>query len=508
MTHTTKVEGRSRWQRLLLAGLVAMGLLTAAACTQQPTVTVKKFVIGASAEPASMDVTTSPSAAGPQVMLYNVYETLGRIDGDGKMRPMLAQSWDISADGRVYTFHINPAATFASGTKVTGSAVVKSQDKLRSDAATTTVLRTQLADVATVTAPDDATVVFTLKNPSQNWLYYMTSTAGIVFDPTLIGEAATKSAGSGPYAWTAWNKGSSVVLTKNAKYWGTAPRFDEVTFRYFTDANALNAAMLAGDLDVISNVQAPEALSQFSDTSKYTVLDGATNGEVTMGFNHQSPALQNQNVRKAITMAIDRAALIKTVWAGKGQLIGSMAVPTDPYYVDLANAVPFNVAEAKALLASSGVAMPTLRIRVPALAYATKSAQFVASALNEIGIKTTVDELPFPATWLDQVYKNGDYDITIVAHVEPRDINKFADPTYYWHYNNPAFQALIAKADTEPTEAAWLADMADAQKVLTDDAAAVWLFMLPNLVVTKNTVTGLSPNAVTLSFDLTGVARR
>ncbi|HBX80531.1 MAG TPA: ABC transporter substrate-binding protein, partial [Propionibacteriaceae bacterium] len=103
---------------------------------------------------------------------------------------------------------------------------------------------------------------------------------------------------------------------------------------------------------------------------------------------------------------------------------------------------------------------------------------------------------------------NGDYDITIVAHVEPRDINKFADPTYYWHYNNPAFQALIAKADTEPTEAAWLADMADAQKVLTDDAAAVWLFMLPNLVVTKNTVTGLSPNAVTLSFDLTGVARR
>lgn len=63
MTHTTKVEGRSRWQRLLLAGLVAMGLLTAAACTQQPTVTVKKFVIGASAEPASMDVTTSPSAA-------------------------------------------------------------------------------------------------------------------------------------------------------------------------------------------------------------------------------------------------------------------------------------------------------------------------------------------------------------------------------------------------------------------------------------------------------------
>lgn len=508
MSHGSSASALHRIVRRVLAVAVAAVLLTAAACSSQPADTTKRLAVGASAEPAAMDITTSPSAAGPQLMLYNVYETLVRMDGEGKMRPLLAQSWDITTDGLTYTFHLNPAAKFASGTKVTGDAVVKSMDKIRNGTATTAVLKAQMAVIATVAAPDPETVVFTLSQPSQNWLYYMTSTAGIVFDPDSVAQAETKSAGSGPYQWTTWNRGSSVVLTKNANYWGTPPRFDEVTFRYFADANAMNAAMLAGDLDIVSNVQAPEALSQFSDTTKYTVLDGTTNGEVVMGLNHTSPALQSLAVRKAITQAIDRAALLKTVWAGKGQLIGSMAVPTDPYYVDLANAVPYDVGAAKQALADSGVEVPTLRIRVPNLAYATKSAQFVASALKEVGIETTIEELPFPNTWLEQVYKNGDYDITIVAHVEPRDINKFADPAYYWHYNNPNFQALMKQADNEPSEDAWIADMQTAQKMLSDDCAAVWLFMLPNLIVTKATVEGVTANAVTLAFDLTGVTRR
>lgn len=93
--------------------------------------------------------------------------------------------------------------------------------------------------------------------------------------------------------------------------------------------------MLSGDLDVISNLQAPDSLPQFADPSRFTVTKGTTNGEVVLGLNHKSKALANLKVRQALTAAIDRRALLDTVWNGEGTLIGSMAVPTDPWYEDL-----------------------------------------------------------------------------------------------------------------------------------------------------------------------------
>ncbi len=99
------------------------------------------------------------------------------------------------------------------------------------------------------------------------WLYDMSSTLGMILDPAFTGDLATASAGSGPYVVKAHNQGESVVLANNTKYWGNPARFDEVTFRYSADPNPQVASMLSGDLDVISNLQSPDALSQFADTT-------------------------------------------------------------------------------------------------------------------------------------------------------------------------------------------------------------------------------------------------
>jgi peptide/nickel transport system substrate-binding protein len=265
-------------------------------------------------------------------------------------------------------------------------------------------------------------------------------------------------------------------------------------------------AMLSGDLDIISNLSAPQSLQQFADTSKYTTVIGNTNGEIVMGFNHQNTALSDLRVRQAICYGLDRAALRDAVWAGYGTLIGSMVPPEDPWYEDLSGMYPFDPAQARALLAEAGYENGlTLRLRVPTLPYATGSAQFIVSQLADIGITIVVDELEFPARWVDEVMAKSNYDITIVSHVEPRDIDKWANPDYYWHYNNPEFQRLIAEAEVSETQVQ-VADMKAAARILAEDAAADWLWLLPSIKVARVGFQGVPQNSIGWSFDVSTIS--
>ena len=491
---------RLRRGAAILAGLA----LLLAGRTSTPSTNPTTLTIGVTLEPGTLDLTTSDAASIPQLLLYNVYETMVKMDSDGKIQPLLATSYDLSADGKTYTFHLDQNATFASGTPVDANAVVTSLNTLRHG--TSQVLQSQTAVVSDITAIDDHTVQVNLSEPSNFWLYAMTSTPGIILDP-VITDLATAPMGSGPYAFDTWVKGDRITLKKNDAYWGTnKANFDQVAFRYIPDPNAMVAAMLSGDLDIVGEMTSPDSLPQFSDTSRFTVSEGTTNGEIVLGFNHDRPSLQNLLVRQAICYGIDRQGLVDTVWGGKGTLIGSMVVPTDPYYQDLSNTYPYDPGKAKDLLAQAGVSNLTLALRVPITPYAPPAATFIASQLADIGITVNVEELDFSSRWLPEVFLGGDYDMTIVAHVEARDIVNFARPDYYWHYNNPAFQDLITKAD-EASPAEFITDMQQAAKMLADDAAADWLFVFPNLIVAKKGITGIAQNTTSLSFDVTTISK-
>ena len=497
-----------RLVRYIMCLLVLPATLALTACGGTSTPTQTQLRIGATAVPDSMDPTTDSNAAVAQVLLYNVYETLVKLDGDGHIRPLLAQQWTVSDDGLTYSFGLQPNAKFADGNPVTADAVVQSFERIQTDDKITPVNKSQMSVVSSITATDDHTVKVVLKQRSNSWLYNMTGSAGIVIDPAGFADLANTPAGSGPYALQQWNQSDSVVLKSVTGYWGTPARFDQVTFRYFADPNAMNAAMLSGDLDIISNVAAPQVLSQFSDTTKYQIIKGVTNGEVVLGFNNAKAPFTDLRVRQAICYAIDRQALMDSVWAGQGTLIGSMVPPTDPWYEDLSGTYPFDPDKAKSLLADAGFADGlTINLQVPTLPYATAAAQFIASQLKDVGITVNVSELDFPARWIDQVMVQGDYDMTIVAHVEPRDIVKWADPTYYWHYNNPDFQKLIADADTATADDQ-VKLMKEAAKLLATDVPGDFLWLLPSLIVATPNLTGIPQNAISLSFDLTNIAMK
>ena len=162
---------------------------------------------------------------------------------------------------------------------------------------------------------------------------------------------------------------------------------------------------------------------------------------------------------------------------------------------------------AEGVLAGSGHSSLTLRLNPPTLPYATKAAQFIQSQLSAVGIKVEVQELQFPTQWSDTVMKNGDYDLTIVAHVEPRDMKAvFGNPDYYTHYGTAEIQALFKAAD-EGTAEDQVTNLKKAARLLSEDAAGDVLFLLPNLMVADKGITGLPKNAIAVAFDLSKLAK-
>ena len=147
----------------------------------------------------------------------------------------------------------------------------------------------------------------------------------------------------------------------------------------------------------------------------------------------------------------------------------------------------------------------TLALRVPNLPYATSAATFIASQLSQVGITVTTDTLEFPARWIDEVMTKSNYDMTIISHVEGRDIEKWANPDYYWHYDNAEFQRLITEARTGPADEQ-TERMKQAARLLADDAAADFLYSMANLVVLRSDISGVPENLTSESLDLTAAS--
>jgi peptide/nickel transport system substrate-binding protein len=278
----------------------------------------------------------------------------------------------------------------------------------------------------------------------------------------------------------------------------------QVTFRYYSDANALANALKAGDIDIIDNIS-PELFGQFeSDKGSYDTVNSATPGEVILAMNNSKAPLDNAKVRQAITYAINKQDVNDIAEQGKAQIIGSHSSPIDPWFKDLSQTYPFDPDKAKDLLKEAGVSGLKLTLDVIPTPYAQASAPVIKDELAAVGIDVTLNNVQFDL-WLDKVFTKADFDLTIVAHVEARDTSLYGNPDYYWRYNNAKVQDLLKQADAAVDDTKSNDLYGQVLDQINADAVNDWLFLLPRLEVVKKGITGYPTGSYSLSYDVTGI---
>ena len=441
-------------------------------------------------EPPGLDPTAGAASAIAEIVQYNVFETLTKINSDGTVSPLLAEKWEVSPDLRTYTFMLRKGVKFQNGEPFNANAVRFSFERAGGDKSTNKDKRT-FASMDRVAVIDDYTVVILNKSLDPDFLFLMGQATAIIVEPKSADSNATKPVGTGPFELSAWAKGSSVTLTKWDGYRNAAAiKMKKVTFRFISDPAAQVAALLAGDVDAFPRVT-PRSVPQFKTNDKFQVVVSGSRAKTILAINNKKKPLDDVRVRRAICAAIDRKAVIEGAADGYGAPIGSHYVPGGFGYVDTTGINPFNIDKARALLAEAGVKTPLqLSLVLPPPPYARQGGEVIAAQLAKIGIVAKIENVEW-AQWLSGTYTNKNYDLTIISHVEPFDLGNYAKAGYYWGYESPKFNELFDKIQNSPRPADRAKLLGDAQRMLANEAANGFLYQPQWITVARKGLKGL-----------------
>lgn len=460
----------------LLKTLLLIALLLTAFGVQG----AERVTIGMQLEPPILDPTANPAAAISEILYGNVFEGLVQFAADGSVIPKLASSWDLADDGLSYVFHLEHGVRFHDGSAFDAGTAKFSLDRALQPGSVNPQ-KSRLAKIRGVDIVDRFTLRIRLGQRSGGLLQSLAWGAFVMVSPQSAAANAVQPCGTGPFRFFGWRRGDSVTLVRNADYWGKPAALSEATFKFIADPTAAYAALMAGDVDAFSNYPAPESFPQFAADLRFAVFVGTTEMETVLALNERVPPLDNLLVRRAISYALDRRAIIDGAMFGYGTPIGSHFPPRNPAYVDLTGVYPHDVTKAKALLATAGYSRGfTVTLKLPPPSYARRGGEIVAAELAQVGIRVSIQNLEW-AQWIDQVFTRHDFDMSIVGHAEPMDYDIYARDDYYFGYSSPEFKALIAALD-DTIDATRRRDLLqEIQRKLANDAVNGFLFQYPRL---------------------------
>ncbi len=464
------------------------------------------LVLAMTLEPPGLDPTAGAASAIAEVVQYNILETLTKIHSNSTIGPLLAQSWTVTPDNKTWAFKLRPGVRFHNGEPF-NAATVKFSFERAAAADSVNKDKAVFANIVNLAATDDHTVVITLKNPNPDFLFQVGQATAVIVEPKSAATNATQPVGTGPYRLESWAKGSSLVLAR----WGAfrdvkAVALRRVTIRFISDAAAQVAALLAGDVDAFPRVAAAKTLGQFRADKRFQVIISGSRAKTILAMNNKRKPLDDVRVRRAIACAIDRKQVIEGAADGFGTPIGSFYVPGMPGYVDLTSIHAYDPDRSRALLKEAGVALPLeLSLKLPPTPYARQGGEVIAAMLAKVGIVAKQEPVEW-AQWLSGVYSQKAYDLTIISHVEPLDFGNFARPGYYWNYDSPKFNALWARINTTADTRQRYALLAEAQRLVAEDAVAAYLYQPTWITVAKAGVRGLWKDMPIFVNDLSALS--
>ena len=463
-------------------------------------------VLGMVLEPTGLDPTIAAAAAIGEVVHYNVLEGLTKINMDGTIAPLLAESWTVDPDGKAYTFKLKKGVKFHDGETFDASDVKFSFERAKAEGSTNKAKKAVFDNISRIETPDPYTVLVVLNQADGNFLFRMGENTAVILDPKSAATTASKPVGTGPYKFESWAKGSAVTLAKNDAYRNAAAvKLKKVTFRFISDSAAQVAALLAGDLDGIPRGLSPQDAKRFQSDSRFWVGVGGTEGKTILAINNRKKPFDDVRVRRALAAAIDRKAVIDGSQEGIAKPIGSHMVPSDAGYVYLTSVNPYDPEKAKALLKEAGVATPlNVTLTLPPPPYARVGGEIIAAQLAKVGVIAKIENVEW-AQWLSGPFKGG-YDLTVISHVEPLDFDRYADPKYYWGYDSKAYNELFKQYNGTADAKGRLKILGDIQRQLATDSVNVYLYQLPQFAVAKKQLKGLWSSSPIFANDLAALS--
>jgi peptide/nickel transport system substrate-binding protein len=486
-----------------LLGVVAALLgATGVARAQAP----QKLVVQASTEPPGLDLTATPASATAGVVLYNIQECLVKVDRTGKIAPWLAERWN-TTDNRNYTFFLKKGVRFHNGRELK-AADVKFVFERAMNPETKHPYPRYYEAIGDIIVKDDYTITFSLKTLNANFLLNLARQGSVIYPREAVDTLKSAPIGTGPFRFEEWVRGDRIVLVRNPEYHVKGlPRLDRVTFRFITDPNAVLAALKAGDVDASLSGLGAEHVQELSKDARFALVVGDTTNDVILAMNNARKPFSDVRVRRAVTHAINKPDVLNGAMFGMGKILGTNVDPLNPYYVDLASAMPYDPARARKLLAEAGYpnGFDTVLRVSPQYPYTVRTGEILVDQLRKVGVNVKLEQIEW-GQWLSRVWKEAEYDLTIIGHAESWDIANYANPKYYFRYDSAKFQELFAKSEVTLDDRARRDLYVQMQKMLVEDAPAVWLYMHPRLAVTKKGVQGLWKDLPVPAADLSEVS--
>ena len=485
-----------------LSAALVLGLALSPAAAQAP----RSVVVQTVTEPPGLDLTATPASATAAVVFYNIQEALVKVDRHGKLVPWLAERWH-TTDNRNYTFFLKRGVRFHNGREMT-AADVKYVFERAMNPETKHPYPGYYAAISDIIVRDDYTITFSLKSLNANFLLNLARQGSVIYPREAVDALKSEPMGTGPFKLAEWVRGDRIVLTRNPDYHVKGlPMLDRVVFRFIPDPNATLAALKAGDVDASLFGLGPEHVQELQKDARFQVIVGDTTNDVILATNNSRKPYADVGVRRAITYAIDKQDVLKGAMFGLGKILGSNVDPLNPYYIDVSGLMPYDPAKAKKLLAEAGYpnGFETVLKVAPQYYYTVRTGEIIVNHLAKVGVKVKIEQIEW-GQWILRVWRDADYDLTIIGHAEAWDIANYANPKYYFRYDSAEFQNLFNASEVTLDDKARRELYVKMQRKLVEDAPAVWLYMHPRLVVAKKGIQGIWKDLPVPSADLSEVA--
>lgn len=449
-----------------------------------------ELIIVSQSEPETLDAHKFAAAETGQI-LYNIYEGLVGIDPGGEIIPKLAKRWDISTDNRVYTFYLRDDVYFHNGRLVVADDVKFSFERIL-DPDTGHPQRSEFIIIDMIEVLDMHTVKITLSQPAALFLSVMAEVAGgaYIIPREAVDTLAQNPVGTGPFEFVHFKPNEELKLKRNDNYWvEDLPYLDSAVFKFIPDTSTALMNLVTGAIHVLPRIAAEFAAE--IEANPETKLEVAPQNMVQLVIlNHTREPLDDVRIRQALKYGTDKEEIIEGVMWGYGYELGSHMSPVmEYYYKDLTDRYSYDPMRAKELLAEAGYPdgfSMTLSLPAPYHPH-VRAGEILAAQLEPLGIKLDLELVEW-AIWLDRIYNNWDYDMTIIGFVgklDPHTILRRYVSDYrrnMFSFKNEEYDHLIEKGIqvTDPIKRREI--YGQAQEILSEEAVSIYI-QDPHLIV-------------------------